>query len=122
MPLEYEINNPSSNFYRDLQRYLDSNEYNTDVTDLSPLAAKTTRWYRGAEQLLKRELKDLSSMADENGKIPVERLGPVTLELLQMYIDHQVRDLVAVMFIVSSNVQSMIHLWCSNSNRGSKCA
>jgi len=55
----------------------------------SPLAAKTVFWYRGAEKLLKRELVNIMSNADANGKIDADDLGEESLELLQLYVDHQ---------------------------------
>lgn len=55
----------------------------------SPLAAKTVFWYRGAEKLLKRELVNIMSNADETGKIDANVLGEESMELLQLYMDHQ---------------------------------
>ncbi|KAL3799135.1 hypothetical protein HJC23_002263 [Cyclotella cryptica] len=93
MPLEAELNNPSSILYKRLQSFLESENYRStnkkSSASLSPLAAKTAFWYRGAEQLLKNDLEDISMMANENGKIEVEKLGRTSLELLQLYIDYQ---------------------------------
>lgn len=61
-----------------------------EEVSFSALAAKTVFWYRGAEKLLKRELGRITMGANENGKIEVDRLGGDSLELLQLYMDHQV--------------------------------
>eukprot|EP01082_Thalassiosira_pseudonana_P014876 g13243.t1 g13243 contig8:240664-242395(+) len=60
-----------------------------EEVSFSALAAKTVFWYRGAEKLLKRELGRITMGANENGKIEVDRLGGDSLELLQLYMDHQ---------------------------------
>lgn len=116
MPLEAELNNPSSILYKRLQSFLESDKYrsNRDKSSdsLSPLAAKTAFWYRGAEQLLKNDLEDISMMANENGKIEVEKLGRTSLELLQLYIDYQVSMIGYVIFpwLISSYQRSFLHL------------
>ncbi|KAL7524946.1 LOW QUALITY PROTEIN: hypothetical protein ACHAXR_002510, partial [Thalassiosira sp. AJA248-18] len=53
------------------------------------LAAKTVYWYRGAEKLLKRELVKITSNANANGRIDPNNLDADSLELLQIYMDHQ---------------------------------
>lgn len=58
-------------------------------SSFSPLAAKTTYWYRGAEKLLKSELVKIMSTANVNGKIAPEELDEESLEILQLYISHQ---------------------------------
>jgi len=58
-------------------------------SSFSPLAAKTTYWYRGAEKLLKSELVKIMSAANVNGKIAPEELDEESLEILQLYISHQ---------------------------------
>jgi hypothetical protein len=116
MPLEAELNNPSSILYKRLQSFLESDKYrsNSDKSSdsLSPLAAKTAFWYRGAEQLLKNDLEDISIMANENGKIEVDKLGRTSLELLQLYIDYQVSMIghVILPFLLSSRQGSFLHL------------
>lgn len=72
----------------------DSPSSSTDEDDdisssFSALAAQTAYWYRTAEKLLKRELVRIMSSADANGKIEANDLGEDSLELLQLYMDHQ---------------------------------
>eukprot|EP00573_Skeletonema_grethae_P013512 CAMPEP_0201695040 /NCGR_PEP_ID=MMETSP0578-20130828/7108_1 /ASSEMBLY_ACC=CAM_ASM_000663 /TAXON_ID=267565 /ORGANISM="Skeletonema grethea, Strain CCMP 1804" /LENGTH=484 /DNA_ID=CAMNT_0048180815 /DNA_START=159 /DNA_END=1613 /DNA_ORIENTATION=+ len=113
MPLESEIyrGSPDSFMYNKLQTFLESDEYGTeDVTtrntnnngqrslrssttsqsmSFSALAAKTVFWYRGAEKLLKQEMVKIMSTANTNGRIDPSELDEESLELLQLYMDHQ---------------------------------
>ena len=105
MPLESEIyrGRTDSFMYKKLHEFLDSDEYGRteDVTSLrqgsissssmsfSALAAKTVFWYRGAEKLLKREMMKIMSTANANGRIDANELDEESLELLQLYMDHQ---------------------------------
>jgi hypothetical protein len=110
MPLESEIyrGSPDSFMYNKLQTFLESDEYDRteDVTSrqgrslrssstasqsmsFSALAAKTVFWYRGAEKLLKKELATIMSAANANGRIDPSELDEESLELLQLYMDHQ---------------------------------
>ena len=113
MPLESEIyrGSPDSYMYNKLQTFLESDEYDRteDVTSrqqqgrslrsssgtasqsmsFSALAAKTVFWYRGAEKLLKKELATIMSAANANGRIDPSELDEESLELLQLYMDHQ---------------------------------
>jgi hypothetical protein len=97
--------------YNKLQTFLESDEYDRseDVTSrqqqqgrslrssstasqsmsFSALAAKTVFWYRGAEKLLKKELATIMSAANANGRIDPSELDEESLELLQLYMDHQ---------------------------------
>jgi len=58
-------------------------------SSFSPLAAKTTYWYRGAEKLLKRELVQITSEADASGRLDPNALDASSVELLQLYMEHQ---------------------------------
>ena len=107
MPLESEIyrGSPDSFIHKKLQTFLDSDEYDRteDVTSrrisrsstasqsmsFSALAAKTVFWYRGAEKLLKKEMVKILSTANVNGRIDPSDLDEESLELLQLYMDHQ---------------------------------
>mmetsp|Transcript_13009 Transcript_13009/g.21313 ORF Transcript_13009/g.21313 Transcript_13009/m.21313 type:complete len:468 (+) Transcript_13009:3-1406(+) len=113
MPLESEIyrGSPDSFMYKKLQTFLESDEYDRteDVTSrqqgrssrsssssttsqsmsFSALAAKTVFWYRGAEKLLKKEMVKIMSTANANGRIDPNELDEESLELLQLYMDHQ---------------------------------
>ncbi|KAK1735895.1 DUF179 domain-containing protein [Skeletonema marinoi] len=115
MPLESEIyrGSPDSFMYQKLQTFLDSDDYDRteDVTSrqqqgrssrasssssttsqsmsFSALAAKTVFWYRGAEKLLKKEILQIMSTANANGRIDPSDLDEESLELLQLYMDHQ---------------------------------
>ncbi len=113
MPLESEIyrGSPNSIMYNKLQTFLESDEYGTedDVSSrknnnngrsirssttsqsmsFSALAAKTIFWYRGAEKLLKQEMVKIMSTANTNGRIDPSELDEESLELLQLYMDHQ---------------------------------
>jgi hypothetical protein len=57
---------------------------------VSPNSAKTVLWYRGASALVKEELKKITDSA-ENGQIDAGLLQPQSQELLQLYLDNQVR-------------------------------
>ena len=109
MPLELEIyrGSPDSYIYKRLHKFLESDEYDRteDVTttaaatqrrqgstssmSFSVLAAKTVFWYRGAEKLLKKEMMKIMSVANANGRIDPSDLDEESLELLQLYMDHQ---------------------------------
>mmetsp|Transcript_24944 Transcript_24944/g.49844 ORF Transcript_24944/g.49844 Transcript_24944/m.49844 type:complete len:487 (-) Transcript_24944:160-1620(-) len=113
MPLESEIyrGSPDSFMYQKLQTFLDSDDYDRteDVTSrqqqgrssrtsssttsqsmsFSALAAKTVFWYRGAEKLLKKEILQIMATANANGRIDPSDLDEESLELLQLYMDHQ---------------------------------
>ena len=65
---------------------IDDDESNSSF---SALAAKTIYWYRSAEKLLQHELLQIMSSADANGKINPRDLSSDSLELLQLYMDHQ---------------------------------
>lgn len=58
-------------------------------SSFSALAAQTVFWYRGAEKLLKRELVEITTRANDNGRIDADSLDQSSLELLKMYMDHQ---------------------------------
>jgi len=60
-----------------------------DDATFSALAANTVYWYRGAEKLLKNELLKITSSANSNGRIDADNLDSGSLELLQLYMDHQ---------------------------------
>ena len=60
-----------------------------DSSTFSPLAAKTTYWYRGAERMLREELESILSNADPSGKLEADKLSPNSMEMLQRYVDHQ---------------------------------
>ncbi|KAL9185107.1 hypothetical protein ACHAXT_002884 [Thalassiosira profunda] len=60
-----------------------------DASPLTPSFAKTVFWYRGAEKLLKEELLKITSNANTNGRIEANDLDDASLELLQMYMQHQ---------------------------------
>jgi hypothetical protein len=59
------------------------------MSSFSALAAKTVFWYRGAQKLLKQELVKIMSTANVNGRIDPNDLDEESLELLQLYMDHQ---------------------------------
>ena len=115
MPLELEIyrGSPDSYIYKRLHKFLESDEYDrtedvsttaaatqrrqgsssssktTPSMSFSVLAAKTVFWYRGAEKLLKKEMMKIMSVANANGRIDPSDLDEESLELLQLYMDHQ---------------------------------
>jgi hypothetical protein len=119
MPLELEIyrGSPDSFMYKRLHKFLESDEYDrtedvsttaaatqrrqgsssssssssskTSSMSFSVLAAKTVFWYRGAEKLLKKEMMKIMSVANANGRIDPSDLDEESLELLQLYMDHQ---------------------------------
>lgn len=109
MPLELEIyrGSPDSYIYKRLHKFLESDEYDrtedvsttaaatqrrqgsTSSMSFSVLAAKTVFWYRGAEKLLKKEMMKIMSVANANGRIDPSDLDEESLELLQLYMDHQ---------------------------------
>ena len=60
-----------------------------DPPSFSALAARTVFWYRGAGRLLRRELASIMSRAGPDGRLDPSSLGPVGLELLRAYMDHQ---------------------------------
>jgi hypothetical protein len=115
MPLELEIyrGSPDSYIYKRLHKFLESDEYDriedvsttaaatqrrqgsssssktTPSMSFSVLAAKTVFWYRGAEKLLKKEMMKIMSVANANGRIDPSDLDEESMELLQLYMDHQ---------------------------------
>ena len=118
MPLESEIYRGSSDsvMHEKLTQFLASDEYDRteDVTtrqqqqqkqqassrisssstasqsmSFSALAAKTVFWYRGAQKLLKNEITKIMSNVNANGRIDPNDLDEESLELLQLYMDHQ---------------------------------
>ncbi|KAL3756258.1 hypothetical protein ACHAWU_007209 [Discostella pseudostelligera] len=75
-----------------IQRSIDdlpSTDEDDTSSPFSPLAAKTIYWYRTAEKLLQNELLRIMSSADANGKINPRDMSEDSLELLQLYMDHQ---------------------------------
>jgi hypothetical protein len=75
-----------------IQRSIDDLPITDDDSSspFSPLAAKTIYyWYRTAENLLQNELLRIMSSADANGKINPRDMTEDSLELLQLYMDHQ---------------------------------
>lgn len=66
-----------------------SDDTEDDSTSFSALSANTVYWYRGAEKLLKNELVKLAANANSNGRIDADDLDETSLELLQLYMDHQ---------------------------------
>ena len=67
----------------------DDDENDDISSSFSASAAKTVFWYRNAEKLLKRELVTIMSSANPNGRINPGDLREESLELLQLYMDHQ---------------------------------
>ena len=67
----------------------DDAEDDADPPSFSALAANTVFWYRGAERLLRRELASIMSRATPDGRLDPSSLGPESLELLRVYMDHQ---------------------------------
>ncbi|KAL7532992.1 hypothetical protein ACHAWF_004306, partial [Thalassiosira exigua] len=65
-----------------------ADERDADST-FSALAANTAIWYRSAERLLKQELAKITSNANSNGRINSDDLDEESLEILQLYVDHQ---------------------------------
>mmetsp|Transcript_17132 Transcript_17132/g.23544 ORF Transcript_17132/g.23544 Transcript_17132/m.23544 type:complete len:485 (-) Transcript_17132:162-1616(-) len=106
LPLEAEIyrNERRSNIGKMLRQYLESDDYDSASTttnnkkeeekqrggsvSFSPLAAKTVFWYRGAQNLVKKELEKITSSA-QNGRIDPSSLSDESQELLQLYLDNQ---------------------------------
>jgi hypothetical protein len=67
----------------------DDDDDDADPPSFSALAARTVFWYRGAERLLRRELAAIMSEAGPDGRLDPNSLGPESLELLRLYMDHQ---------------------------------
>ena len=67
----------------------DDADDDADPPSFSALAANTVFWYRGAERLLRRELASIMSRATPDGRLDPSSLGPESLELLRVYMDHQ---------------------------------
>ena len=65
---------------------------NSDSLSFSPLAAKTVHWYRGAQRLIKSELKKVLDNA-KNGRIDFGLLPPDSTEFVNMYVDNDVSPL-----------------------------
>lgn len=86
MPLEWEINNPSCDLYYRFQVFLDSFVDNLE-------ASPTEKRYNAAAQFLQQELEDVTSVANENGKIDPADLDKRKMEVLQLYLEQQVRNL-----------------------------
>ena len=86
-------NKKSSSSNLGVKRTLSSTPLDSDddsTSSFSALAAKTVYWYRGADKFLKRELAKIVRNANENGRIDAKDLNEEGLELLQLYMDHQV--------------------------------
>lgn len=88
MPLEWELNNPSCSLYYRFQVFLDSRLDKHPVMD-STVEVK----YSSAMEFLKSELEDVTSVANENGKIDPANLDKRSVEMLQLYLQQQVRVL-----------------------------
>lgn len=105
LPLEAEIyrNERRSGIGKKLRNYLESDEYDSTPVktnrkdeeeeqrgsvSFSPLAAKTVFWYRGAQNLVKKELEKITSSA-QNGRIDPSSLSKDSQELLQLYLENQ---------------------------------
>jgi hypothetical protein len=88
MPLGTELNNPSCNLHYSFQVFLDSYQPESDVGNQE--TTKVGSLYNAAKQFLKHELEYISSSANENGKIDPEELDEGSVELLQLYAEHQV--------------------------------
>jgi hypothetical protein len=67
----------------------DDDDDDDDSPTFSALAARTIFWYRGAERLMRRELSIIMSSANPDGRLDPSVLGPVSLDLLGRYMDHQ---------------------------------
>lgn len=85
MPLEWELNYPSSSLYYRFQVYLDN------YLDKHPELDNTVEVrYSTAMDFLKSELEDVTSVANENGKIDPANLDKRSVEMLQLYLQQQV--------------------------------
>ena len=88
MPLEWELNNPCCSLYYRFQVFLDSR------LDEHPEMDSTVKVrYSSAMEFLKSELEDVTSVANENGKIDPANLDKRSVEMLQLYLQQQVRVL-----------------------------
>lgn len=67
----------------------DDDDVDAEPSSFSALAAMTVFWYRGAERLLRRELVDIMSAANPDGRINPDALSPDSLDLLRRYMDYQ---------------------------------
>ncbi len=65
-------------------------EDNANLPSFSALAARMLFWYRGIERLLQRECMAIMSKArSPDSRLDPNFLGMESLELLQLYMDHQ---------------------------------
>jgi hypothetical protein len=62
---------------------------NANLPSFSALATRTVFWYRSAKRLVQRELVAIMSKASPDSRIDPNSLGLESLELLQLYMDHQ---------------------------------
>lgn len=84
MPLEIELNSPSCNLHYRYQTFLDS------YKDENPAASEVEVRYNGAVKFIQHELEDITSVANENGKIDPAYLDERKIEMLQLYLGQQV--------------------------------
>lgn len=84
MPLEVELNNPSCSLYYRFQAFLDSYQNDSQNT-----ASTIETRYNSAMQFLKSELEGITSVANENGKIDPADLDKRSVDILQLYLEHQ---------------------------------
>jgi hypothetical protein len=66
-----------------------SDNDNADLPSFSAFATRMVFWYRGAERLLQQELPAIMSKASPNSRLNPNSLVLESLELLQLYMDHQ---------------------------------
>jgi hypothetical protein len=62
---------------------------NANLPSFSALAARMVFWYRGAKRVLRQELAGIMSKASPKSRLDPSSLGLESLELLQLYMDHQ---------------------------------
>ncbi len=67
----------------------DDNNDDANLPSFSVLISRMVFLYRGAERLLRRDLAAIMSKASPNSRIDPNSLSLESLELLQLYMDHQ---------------------------------
>ena len=80
LPLEVEI-------YRNFKHSLIGKKLRTK----SPAGGTTREWYKSAQTLVETEMQDIAENA-QGGQIDAATLDDEAAEMLQLYIDNQVRS------------------------------
>lgn len=115
MPLEIELNNPSCILHHRYQVFLD------DYVDENPDASAVEVRYNGAMGFMRNEMEEITSLADENGKIEPSDLDTRKKEILQLYLDQQVCLLAFTMHLATRLLKFYLYITKQTTARMAKC-